>query len=281
MTAITADQTEVREAMDQHSLRSGIDCLGNFRARDDSLLHLEYWQMLRQLKKDAVIADDQLTAKAIWIMETIGRVQDDFVSAFLHIRQNEYKEGWDKLDRCGTELGFLKGHFTDVNDEFGIEHVKVHSQQLREFFPYTWGISPAYVKEEVRCSICDTKLTLRSKCNHKNGEIYNGEMATHVITKGKLLHISLVDNPVQKYSVIFPNGDDDPRLKPISELASRLKSPWRRWQFEIEERRDFHPAFRGVGRNDGCPCGSSLKYKRCCLSKEKVFPHYKISIAPE
>lgn len=27
-----------------------------------------------------------------------------------------------------------------------------------------------------------------------------------------------------------------------------------------------------VGRNDPCPCGSGLKYKRCCLNKEKSIP---------
>jgi len=26
-----------------------------------------------------------------------------------------------------------------------------------------------------------------------------------------------------------------------------------------------------VGRNDPCPCGSGLKYKKCCLMKEKAF----------
>ena len=24
-----------------------------------------------------------------------------------------------------------------------------------------------------------------------------------------------------------------------------------------------------IGRNDPCPCGSGLKYKKCCLGKEK------------
>ncbi len=26
-----------------------------------------------------------------------------------------------------------------------------------------------------------------------------------------------------------------------------------------------------VGRNDPCPCGSGLKYKKCCLKKEQPF----------
>ena len=26
--------------------------------------------------------------------------------------------------------------------------------------------------------------------------------------------------------------------------------------------------FKGVGRNDPCPCGSGKKYKKCCLNKK-------------
>lgn len=26
-----------------------------------------------------------------------------------------------------------------------------------------------------------------------------------------------------------------------------------------------------IGRNDPCPCGSGLKYKKCCLNKDKGY----------
>src|SRR5262249_48352403 len=44
--------------------------------------------------------------------------------------------------------------------------------------------------------------------------------------------------------------------------------------------------FKNVGRNDPCPCGSGLKYKKCCMSKRrlgfeaKVIKSGKINIAP-
>ena len=31
-----------------------------------------------------------------------------------------------------------------------------------------------------------------------------------------------------------------------------------------------------VGRNDPCPCGSGLKYKRCCLDKKEDRAHKKV-----
>ena len=267
--------------MDRPYLRETLDCLRNHRDRTDSTLHPGYWQSLAQLKSKAVISKDQLTAKAIWCLETIGRIQDHFVSAFLHLKTSEFKEAWDQFERCEIETSFLDRHFIEEHGEFGIEYIRTHTRQFQELFPFTAGISPAFLYEDVRCSICDTRIGLRSGCEHIVDKIYDGEMAARVIHKAKMLHISIVDNLVQKYSVIFPNGNDDPRFKPINELVNRLGAPWRRWGFEKEERRDVHPAFRKVGRNDHCPCGSSRKYKRCCLNNEKVFPHYSISILSE
>ncbi len=30
--------------------------------------------------------------------------------------------------------------------------------------------------------------------------------------------------------------------------------------------------FKGVGRNDACPCGSGKKFKKCCLNRPSVEP---------
>jgi uncharacterized protein YecA (UPF0149 family) len=42
-----------------------------------------------------------------------------------------------------------------------------------------------------------------------------------------------------------------------------LASAWKRQQMPMES---TSPEERGpkVGRNDPCPCGSGLKYKKCC-----------------
>jgi hypothetical protein len=33
-----------------------------------------------------------------------------------------------------------------------------------------------------------------------------------------------------------------------------------------------HNPFKGVGRNDPCPCGSGRKFKKCCLGKSELEP---------
>jgi hypothetical protein len=36
---------------------------------------------------------------------------------------------------------------------------------------------------------------------------------------------------------------------------------------ELAESEPYRNPFRGVGRNDPCPCGSGKKFKKCCLGR--------------
>ena len=270
----TMKNVALHNVMDQPKLRDLKGWLQDYKLRPSIVPSLEIWERLSQLKLEAVADNDQVTAKALWCMETITRIQDHFVSAFLHLRKGECKEAWDLYERCEIEISCLDRHFTEAAADFGVEHIRTYTRQFQDLYPFSVGWSPALIKQEIRCSICQTTITLRRGCEHKKGEIYDGEMCAWVITKAKILHVSPVDNPARKDAVILPNGNDDDRLSMVKNIASSLKSPWSGWKYHKEERRLFHPAFNGIGRNDPCPCGSTVKYKRCCLNKETVFPHF-------
>ena len=244
------------------------DLLRDYRKRLDNLLPETFWQSLRDKKSEASANCDQRTAKLVWCLESIGRIQDHFLSAFLSIGKSEFMAAWYELERCEAELSFLSRHFSDEDDELGIEHIRTHSRQFQELYPYTMGFSPAYVIEEMYCSICNMKLTLRSKCGHKVGEIYDGEMCCRKISKAKMLHVSIVDSPAQKGSVLFPYGDNDRRLVLVKSVVDALKSPWHSWSYQKEERRQYHPAYQAAEPNDDCPCGSTRRYSSCCSNNE-------------
>lgn len=42
------------------------------------------------------------------------------------------------------------------------------------------------------------------------------------------------------------------------------------WRFENSTTITSHSEYAGIGRNDYCPCGSGIKYKKCCLNEEGV-----------
>ena len=240
----------LREAIDQPRLRPARDWLRNYKDRTALPSFSTLQPLLSQLKSDAVSINDQLTAKAVWCLETIGRIQNHFETSILDISAGEFISAWNGLERCEIEIYFLDRHFTEEAGEFGVEHVRVHTSQFQDFFPFKWGISPAYLHQEVRCTICDAEWTLRNRCNHKIGEIYNGEQCGKKICKFKILHVAIVDRPAQKYSVIAPNGNDDYRFNLVKYVADGLKSPWACWSYHKEERRKHHPLFVGIGRND-------------------------------
>ena len=252
-----------------------LDC----NSRISNKLPPEFWQRLSRTKENCVSENNQLGAKAAWCLEIIGHIQDNFISAFIHIREKSFQEAWKLLEHCESAIRSLDQHFVENQSQFGIEHVRIHTWQLQELYHLKWGVSPAILFEEVHCSVCQSKRMLRSSCGHEVGEIYDGEMCHDVITKAKLLHISIVDSPAQRYSVIWPTGESLVQFELLKYLADELLSPWDAWTYHKEIRKRHHPTFDNVARNDLCPCGSDMKYECCCFDKDKVpdFPHFQFS----
>jgi preprotein translocase subunit SecA len=58
--------------------------------------------------------------------------------------------------------------------------------------------------------------------------------------------------------------EDDAGQKEIDE---HRKAQYEERRAERKRLAEEYELFRGTGRNDTCPCGSGLKYKKCCQSK--------------
>lgn len=265
---------EILERFDEPALLPWATFLRDYKLRLDPERYVECHVSLAALKREAVQKDDQPLAKAIWCLETIAKAQEHYITAFQGLRSASFKEAWRNFSLAENEVVFLSDHFSDDELEFGIAFVQVHTKRFQDLFPVKWGMSPELIIKETRCSICDTILTLRNDCGHEQGEIYNGEVCHSVISDIDMIAVSLVENPVQKSTVIFPENIEI--LYPLQQIAQSLRSPWQAWNYYKEERRSHHPAFNLLGRNDECGCGSGIKYKRCCLGKETVFPHYNV-----
>lgn len=274
----TTDET-VHHAIDQPTFDVVRNQLLDFRSRTSAKLPPEFWKYLSGIKETYVNQNNQLGAKATWCLEIIGHIQDNFISAFRCFRAEEFRKSWVLLERCEQAITSLDRHFSEKQDEFGIEHIRVHTEQLQELFQLKWGFSPGLLFKRVHCSVCQSRRTLRSDCGHEVGEIYDGNICYDIITEAEILHISLVDNPAQKYSVFWP--DNDTQFAVLKYLADELLTPWDVWKYVKEIRRRHHPAFRNVGGDDLCPCGSDIKYRRCCIKKDNVpdFPHFQFTIS--
>ena len=254
--------TQVRKLASEH------------KTRIDHILPKEYWEELSYFKKNAVNESDQLTAKVAWCFETIGKIQDKFVEIYIHFINGEFYMGWCLLEKCEILIGFLDKHFLEKNNEFGIEHIRIHTKNFQSIFPYKTFFSPSSILKH-RCSVCNKLITPRNHCGHEIGEIYNGEMCHKIAETIEILEVSIVENPVQKYSVTFLEGKDQYNYEAIKYIVKKISSPWETWDYEKSKK--LVPKYKNVGRNELCPCGSGMKYKKCCLRKKQEIDHLEFS----
>ncbi len=240
---------------------------------------------LQLIKQDAVLRNDQSLATYIWCLERIYCIKKQFIEAFCLMRNKEYYKAWCSYDRCEIELCFLKKHFDYKDNKFDLLFIEQQVAKFQALFPYNIFMSRESIETDFTCSICGAKIGIRkSECNHVVGQIYNGEMCCRQINNVKLLGIAFVRNPVDKFSVPMIEGVDY-NYEILEGLLGKLKSPFDEWDYEVLERKwDYKEdeAYRDVGRNDTCPCGSGKKFKKCCyLNQGVVVKHIRIKIKKE
>lgn len=237
---------------------------------------------LSSVKRTAVANGDQQLAKAVWCLETIAGIQRDYLKVFTLLRKSHFYAAWCGLETVELKIRALDQHFRPTNESYGLEFIRVTTVRLQSLFPYALFVSPEILKREVRCGICDAIISLRSRCEHQLGEIYDGARCFHKVTKSEFLGLSIVHNPVQKYSVLFkpdpavsggkPNKEAYPLLR---YLINGLASPWDVWTVEQTTTLHPHSQYEYVAPGEECPCVSPQgTYAQCCLQKKGVLrPH--------
>ena len=68
----------------------------------------------------------------------------------------------------------------------------------------------------------------------------------------------------EDFSIGYKVNETDAGQKELDEAFNKRMADAR---VKREELKQQYEMFRHTGRNDKCPCGSNLKYKKCCLSK--------------
>jgi hypothetical protein len=241
-------------------------------------------EFLAVAKAQAVERGDEDSAKSIWCLEQALTIQNLYLKAFSEMKAGKFYEAWCDLEEAEIALGSLEKHNTACWPEFRLGFIQAHIERWQSIFPYKMFLSPAFVELEKTCSICGNVVTPRKACGHITGEIYNGKQCLRVVTRMKVLEVSFVEKPVQKYSVVFLNDPETGKPRDhynyalVKYAIGALRSPFDGWDVEHTKRLQPHSRFSHLGRNDPCPCGSKKKYKKCCGPKEGVFyPHVEFS----
>jgi hypothetical protein len=236
---------------------------------------------LQLIKANYVKENNQKQAKQIWIYQTIIEIHKLYLNAFTLLKNKSYYEGWCQLERVEITIGSLKRHFMFDKKQFALWHIEKSMKNLQVIFPYRFfGSSELLTKKKI-CSVCDKEITIRNSCGHIVGEIYNGEMCHRIVTEAEVLGLALVENPGNKFSVMFLKDEktgeqiDQYSYDIVNYLFEYLESPYEYWDLEVSQRITKKEDFETIGRNDPCICGSGKKLKKCCLENiGKKYPHY-------
>jgi len=255
------------------------------RASMDDLLSERACALLRDIKADAVASDDQRQAKLCWCYETILHIQDTYLSAFKLMREASYFQAWCALERVEIGLEGLAKHFSPNTDDYALRFIETHTCLFQSLYPYRYFCSVEMLHIEEECSICGKRMSIRTPCGHRTGEIYDGELCMHEITKGQVLGVAIVEHPAHKYAVLFPKNSDSQSEDPydyglVEYVITGLRAPFDEWSLTRTHIRYPHSHFQHIGPSDPCPCESGKTYAECCLRETGVLkPHIQVAFS--
>lgn len=248
--------------------------------------HPDFDEIAKKGKKNAVARGDQTEAGLFWQCQTIATIQRDFLSAFSALKESRHYDAWCLFAHCEMALsGLLRHHNPQPDDPHRLHFIQTMVGRWQQLFPYRVFFSPEILKKKVVCSICGGVVAPRSRCPHAKGNVYDGEMCYHKVVEVDLLGISIVENPVQKYSVAFLAAEDGSEKRDhydysnVQFVVDRLDSAFHGWEAKKTTRVLSRSDVAHLSGDAPCPCLSGKAFTDCCSSKEKItVPHLQINL---
>lgn len=233
----------------------------------------ELLEKLLEAKKEAVVKGNEELANNCWREAEALKLNVLYIEAFAKLKGNKYRDAWNDLERCEIDSSCIEEnsseeYFASSRARF----IKDKVEKMQSLYPYCVFASPGFTVGYYTCSICAHKIRPRSRCGHIKGKIYNGELCVHEAHDLEFREISLVTNPVQKYSVV--HNDETLDFSLIDYLCDLLDNAFEEWDINWTKRSFPIDRFSNVEPSANCPCKSNKPFKECCINKDEVIiPH--------
>lgn len=228
---------------------------------------------IKNEKIKAIERCDEVKANECWRILEAFKLNVLYIKAFHNIKNKKYRDAWNELEQCEINYGFLSKNSTEgflINTRS--EFIRDKVSKWQSLYPYCLFMSPGFKIGYHTCSICGHKVRPRSKCGHKKGKIYNGELCLHIAHDIEFLEVSIVSTPVQKYSVIHDDKTLDFTL--LQYLSDVLENAFEDWDLSRTTKKFPRERFANVKDDDACPCKSGKKFQLCCKEKKEIeIPH--------
>ncbi|MEK0160826.1 hypothetical protein WLQ65_17040 [Pseudoalteromonas piscicida] len=229
-------------------------------------------ELTKELNKAAKSGDTE-KANGCWRELEATRLSIKYIGAFDKIKNKEYRDAWCDLEECEIKFGCLEKNSTkefllSSRALFIIDKVS----KLQSLYPYRLFASPGFIVGYHTCNMCGHKVRPRSRCEHTKGKVYNGELCIHIAHDIEFFELSLVTNPVQKYSVI--HNDEPSGFSLLNCLMNVLENAFEEWDLTWTTKRFPIERFSNVLAEDKCPCKSNKVFEKCCMKNNEIeIPH--------
>ncbi|MGE8705369.1 MAG: hypothetical protein ACN6O5_22035 [Achromobacter sp.] len=228
---------------------------------------------LDRKKNEAASTGNEELANDCWRELEALKVNIKYIEAFEKIKSKRYRDAWIDLERCEIDVNSIK-----INSDSGFfiasrcHFIEKQVPKWQSLYPYCLFISPGFKVGYYTCRICNHRIRPRSRCSHIKGKIYNGELCVHEAHDVEMLEISLVRNPVQKYSVA--HNDETLDFSLINYLSDFLDNAFENWEAHWTRMSFPMERFSRVDPGSDCPCKSGKKFEECCINEKEIsIPH--------
>ena len=244
--------------------------------RDDGF---SFQDTLKYVQQDLALSQNsgqEQQANKLWAIRTVIEIHYEFSVVFELLQQGEYYKAWCNAEQVELKCKVLHRNFSDVF--MLVKDLYESIVRLQGLYPY--AIFSSYViriKKEC-CSICNQTRSIRHDCGHRKGYVYNGHLCCNIVEDFDFMGIDIVDNPVNKYAVLFATSKDGEREDKydytlIEGLMKYWQKPFQHWTYNICHTHKPLSDFPGLSDNGFCPCGSGLNYADCCKSDPEGIEH--------
>jgi hypothetical protein len=237
----------------------------------------------KKLLAEAIAGGDATEANQAWFLCAVARARSGYLAAYREILSEEYYKAWCSLEQVEIILASLRRNPILPLEHFRIERLEASVRNWQATYPYKVFFSPSFTIRRQECTICGLDIHPWSNCQHQIGKVYLGRECYAIVQDAELNEISIVTDPVQKYSVPLHIEDSEGNKVDIHNysivrfVAERLQSPLDRWSVEWTKAYHPHSMFPDRKPDDNCPCDSGKAYRDCCFSKPGIVrPHVQI-----
>ena len=246
----------------------------------------KYKKRIASLKKKFVAEGDEDNANFMWCLHQAFTMHELYWESFKNIKAGQYYDAWCKLEQIEIGIKPLKRHIKQKYFiKFEFDKIEDRVKKWQSLYPYKVFCSPEMIAKTKLCSICGSRMSIRSRCGHVVGDLYAGEICHRVVTEVEFIGIGLVEDPVQKYSVPFLTDEKGERhdhhdYSIVAYAATLISTAFTEWSIENTKAYHPHELYSKFPPDDPCPCDSALSYRECCLKAPGVLrPHMQIHVS--